>query len=118
MHGGNGLRRRVSTTPTPDSPTTSFSVNLLMVDGLLFASFRLRQSDSQLKHPPPSISCAQTSPYTRIELISRHGADFFEILRGKYHWDAHCLDKGAVRDPAGNRWSSDPCINLHLLRVA
>jgi hypothetical protein len=29
---------------------------LLMVDGLLFAGFRLRQSDSQLKPPPPSIS--------------------------------------------------------------
>ncbi|MEC5409529.1 hypothetical protein VOM14_28760, partial [Paraburkholderia sp. MPAMCS5] len=27
-----------------------------MVDGLLFAGFRLRQSDSQLKPPPPSIS--------------------------------------------------------------
>ncbi|MDN8001441.1 hypothetical protein QZN00_30420, partial [Burkholderia multivorans] len=42
----------------------------LMVDGLLFASFRLRQSDSQLKPPPPSIPRTQTSPYTRIELIS------------------------------------------------
>ncbi|WP_229517287.1 hypothetical protein [Paraburkholderia terrae] len=27
-----------------------------MVDGLLFAGFRLRQSDSQLKPPPPSIA--------------------------------------------------------------
>src|SRR5260370_3086128 len=42
--------------PTPDRPTTSFSVNLFMADGLLFAGFRLRQSDSQLKPPPPSIS--------------------------------------------------------------
>src|SRR5580692_9240190 len=55
-------RPRPRPRPTSDRPPTSFSVNLLMVDGLLFASFRLRQSDSQLKPPPPSISRAPTSP--------------------------------------------------------
>ncbi|WP_208453787.1 hypothetical protein, partial [Burkholderia gladioli] len=46
-----------------------FSVNLLMVDGLLFAGFRLRQSDSQLKPPPPSI-LRLNPPYTTFDFSS------------------------------------------------
>ncbi|MBR8172975.1 hypothetical protein KDX27_35185, partial [Burkholderia cenocepacia] len=42
---------------------------LLMVDGLLFAGFRLRQSDSQLKPPPPSTS-RLNSPYTTSDFSS------------------------------------------------
>ncbi|MEC5409267.1 hypothetical protein VOM14_27310, partial [Paraburkholderia sp. MPAMCS5] len=51
-----------------------------MVDGLLFAGFRLRQSDSQLKPPPPSIS-RLNSPVHQIRayLYARPMADLFDM---------------------------------------
>ncbi|MBR8030365.1 hypothetical protein, partial [Burkholderia cenocepacia] len=54
---------------------------LLMVDGLLFAGFRLRQSDSQLKPPPPSTS-RLNSPYTTSDFSSSSWPHCRNGLRG------------------------------------
>ncbi|WP_249193194.1 transposase, partial [Burkholderia cenocepacia] len=76
---------------------------LLMVDGLLFAGFRLRQSDSQLKPPPPSTS-RLNSPYTTSDFSS--DTQFFSAS----HPEARLFCTEAGVDPAGR-------VELRLIRV-
>jgi hypothetical protein len=56
------------------------------VDGLLFAGFRLRQSDSQLKPPPPSISRLNPPVHQfRLYLFLNWPLMMIGILPGTYH---------------------------------
>lgn len=55
-----------------------------MVDGLLFAGFRLRQSDSQLKPPTPSISRLNSPVHQfRLYLALDFGLSVARCLRGE-----------------------------------
>jgi AcrR family transcriptional regulator len=79
-----------------------------MVDGLLFAGFRLRQSDSQPKPPPPSIPRLNPprTPLPTLALAKAAGiseALLYKHFSGKEalyaELESHCVDANAFGGP-------------------